>query len=222
MKNNRSSKNLVAVISLLAGILISTNLFSQQADFLSKVRDNDIDAVKTLIAAGADVNQEDDMMALNGRNTEVAKLLIEKGADIRLKGSDGATALILACGCSEEIASYLLKKGADIHALTDRGMGVFTQCTSVGLMRETVSYDFAGFLLSEGADIDEANTTEYYGGYTPLFWAAMSNEEKLVSFLVKHGANVNAKSSKGKTPLSIATEAGYSSIVALLKAAGAK
>ncbi len=245
---------------IATGILITTNLFSQEPDFFKKVRDNDIEAVKSLIAAGADVNQEDDMMgytplslakkiemmkvlisgganinhqdkrtgytylmnALNSSNTKIAKFLIDKGADINLKSNDGATALILACGCSEEIARQLIEKGADIHALTDRGMGVFTQCTSVGLRRETVSYEFAEFLLEMGADIDETNTTDYYGGYTPLLWAVESNDEKLVSFLIKHGANENAKSKKGETPLSIASEAGHTNITAILKANVAK
>jgi ankyrin repeat protein len=260
MKSTVISKKLVIVSLILAGLLAATNLFSQETDLLSKVRANDIEGVKALCAAGADVNQEDDMMgytalgltkdiemmkvlisagadinhrdkrtgytplmnALNSCNTQVAKFLIEKGADINLKSNDGATALILSCGCSEEIAKQLLDKGADINALTDRGMGVFTQCTSVGLGREAVSYEFAEFLLSKGADIDEKNTTGSYAGYTPLFWAVLSDEEKLVSFLVKHGADVNAKSNNGKTPLSIATEAGSANIVEILKSAGAK
>ena len=261
MKNTLKKQKFTILITVLIGLFATTNLFSQEADLIEKVRDNDIEAVKALIAAGTDVNyQNDDMMgytalgltkdiemmkvlisagadinhkdkmtgythlmnALNSCNTKVAKFLIDKGADINLKSNDGATALILACGCSEEIAKQLLDKGADIHALTDRGMGVFTQCTSVGLSRETVSYAFAEFLLSKGADIDEKNTTGSYGGYTPLFWAVLSNKEELVSFLVNNGANVNAASNEGKTPLSIATEAGNANIIELLKANGAK
>ena len=260
MKDTLKKQRFAILITLLIVLFATTNIFSQETDLLKKVRDNDIEAVKGLIAAGADVNhQNDDMMgytalgltkdiemmkvlisagadinhqdkrtgythlmnALNSCNTKVAQFLIDKGADINLKSNDGATALILACGCSEEIAKQLLDKGADIHALTDRGMGVFTQCPS-GFSKETVSYEFAEFLLSKGADIDETNTTASYGGYTPLFWAVQSNNEKLVSFLVKNGANVNAASTKGKTPLSIATEAGTTKIVEILKADGAK
>lgn len=185
--------------------------------------------MEVLIYAGADINHQDNrtgytplMNALNGCNNDVAGFLIRQGADINIKANDGATALILACGCSEDIAKQLLVKGADIHALTDRGMGVFTQCTNVGLSRETVSYEFVEFLLEKGADIDEANTTSWYKGYTPLFWAVSSGDDKLVSFLVKNGANVNAIAVEGKTPLSIATEAGSTNIIEILKAAGAK
>ncbi|MCJ7821083.1 MAG: hypothetical protein MUP53_07750 [Bacteroidales bacterium] len=76
------------------------------------------------------------------------------------QGSTRRLMTILACGVSPELAKHFLEKGADIHARTDRGMGVFTQCAMVGLMGERVSYEFAEFLLSKGADIDEANTTE--------------------------------------------------------------
>lgn len=133
------------------------------------------------------------MNALNGCNNDVAGFLIRQGADINIKSNDGATALILACGCSEDIAKQLLEKGADIHALTDKGNGVFTQCTSMGLRRETVSYVFAEYLLAQGADIDEANTTSWYKGYTPCsgLWnlltkswsGSLSNTEQMSTLL---------------------------------------
>ena len=188
-----------------------------------------IEMMKVLISAGANINHQDKrtgytplMNALNSCKADVAKFLIDKGADINIKSNDGTTALILACGCSEDLAKQLLAKGADIKAVTDRGMGAFTQCTGIGLSREVVTYEFAEFLLEKGANIDETNTTGYYGGYTPLFWAVESGDQELVAFLLKHGANVNAKSNKDKTPLSIATEAGNTNIVEILKKAGAK
>ena len=261
MKNKEINTKLFTVITIIAGMFMSSNLFSQETELFAKVSANDIAAVKKLIASGADVNyQQDDMMgytalelthdtvmmkvlisagadinhkskmtgytplmtALNGSNKDIAWFLIRQGADINIRANDGTTALILACGVSPEIAKLMLDRGADIHAVTDRGMGVFTQCINVGLRRETVTYEFAKYLLSRGAAIDEANATSYYGGFTPLFWAVESANEELVRFLVENGANVNATSNKGKTPLSIATEAGYTNIIEILKAAGAK
>jgi ankyrin repeat protein len=80
----------------------------------------------------------------------------------------------------------------------------------------------AKLLIGQGADINEKNTNEYMTGETPLFIAAGEDNEELVRFLIKNGANVNAKSKKGKIPLSIATEAGNAKIIELLKANGAK
>jgi ankyrin repeat protein len=77
-------------------------------------------------------------------------------------------------------------------------------------------------LIAAGADIDEENTHEYMAGNTPLFMAASEDNEELIRFLIKNGADVNAKSKKGKTPLSLAVEAGHTKIIELLKANGSK
>jgi len=92
-----------------------------------------------------------------------------------------------------------------------------TNCV-MGIISGRVNIDLAEFLLSKGADINEGNTTEYYGGYTPLFWAVEDNNKELVGFLIQHGAEVNIQSHKGQTPLSLAEKGGYAEIVEMLKA----
>lgn len=219
------------LITLLMGFAVTTCLFGQNPDLFRKVSSNDLNAVNELIDAGADINQQESttgytplMMALNSNGTEMAELLIEKGAGFKIKGNDGATTLILACGVSPDIAKDLLSKGADIHALTDKGLGVFSQCIIMGMMRgnEKITPEFAEFLLSQGADIDEKNTMSGYKGYTPLFWAVTYSNTDVVKFLVEKGADVNAVAEGEKTPLSIASEAGSEDIVEILKNHGAK
>jgi ankyrin repeat protein len=253
------------ILCLILMVFLFFNLSAQSQDILNRVRDNDLNAVKELIDAGADVNMQNDMMgytplilsihgghkemaelliskgadiniqdnrtgytplmlALNSNKTEMAELLLEKGADFKIKGNDGATALILSCGVSPEIAKNLLQKGADIHARTDKGLGVFSQCITMGMMRgnEETTPEFAEFLLLKGADIDEKNTMGGYKGYTPLFWATLYGEADIVKFLAEKGADVNAVAEGGKTPLSIASEAGNNNIVKILKSYGAK
>jgi ankyrin repeat domain-containing protein 50 len=260
-KTINSQKNLISVFILIS-LFFSTNLFSQDPELLEKVRENDLNAVKALIAAGADVNMEDDwagyyplgisitknlpemaklllksganinhadnrtgytplMQALNDDKPEMAKLLIAEGADIKIKATDGTTALIISASKSREVFDLLLSKGADINAKNDRGVGVFTNCIT-GTMSGDVTIDFAEYLLTLGADIEEKNTFSSYSGYTPLFWAIMYNDEQIVGFLASKGANVNAKADNGQTPLSVATENGYDSIAKILKENGAK
>ena len=48
----------------------------------------------------------------------------------------------------------------------------------------------AKILIDNNADI---NIKSAISGYTPLFWAAISNQKNIVHFLIKNGADVNAK-----------------------------
>lgn len=212
---------------LMTGLLLPATLFSQQSELIKKVYANDIEGVKALSAAGADLNEREEfyemtplIAACNSNYTELAKVLIDGGADIHLQASNGATALIMAAMNSLELTELLLSKGADINARSNNGTGAFTNCT-MGLISGRVDFELAELLLAKGAEIDEINTTEYYAGYTPLFWAVEDNNEKLVKFLIEHGANVNAAAKNDKTPLSLATEAGDESIVEILKSNGA-
>lgn len=185
---------------------------------------NNIEMVKTLIKSGADINKKYRrsgytplMMALNDHKPELAKFLISEGADIKTQANDGTTALIIAAGRSREVFDLLLAKGADLNAKNDRGIGVFTNCF-MGIMSENLTTDFAEYLLSLGANIDEENTFGSYAGYTPLFWAILYDEEKLVDFLLNKGADPAHTAENGKTPLSIAKEGGNEKIILTVEA----
>ncbi len=213
---------------LVTGLLLPVTLLSQKSELIDKVRTNNIEAIKVLIATGADLNEREEfyamtplILACNSNYTELAKLLIDGGADIHLKADNGATALIMAAMNSQELTELLLSKGADIHARSNNGTGAFTNCT-MGIISGRVGYELADLLLAKGAEIDELNTTDFYSGYTPLFWAVYDNNEQLVQYLIEHGARVNASAQNGKTPLSLASEAGYEAMEALLKSKGAR
>lgn len=86
MKNKINNNKLLTIVAILTGLLTSTNLFPQQGDLLSKVRNNDIEGAKASLAAGANVNQEDDMMGYTAltlaTSTEMMNVLLSAGADI--------------------------------------------------------------------------------------------------------------------------------------------
>lgn len=213
----------------LVGLVAPVNLPAQETDaLLKKVMRNDIKAVKELIASGTDINQQNKMyghtsliIACNYNYVDLAKLLISEGADINIIGKDGSTALIAAGSNSQELVEILISKGADIKAKMINGTGVLTQCIN-GILMDRISIQLAEILLSKGADVDESATIGHTEGYTPLMTAARNNKLELVNFLIKNGANLNAKSKDGSTPLSLAVKKGHQDIINVLKSNGAK
>ena len=113
----------------------------------------------------------------------------------------------------------LVSKGAEINVKD--GTGAFTLCIS-GIMGGGVSTTLAEFLLSKGANVDETETSGPTAGYTILMMAAGNNKLDLVKFLIKNGANVNAKAKDGATPLSMAMKENDAAMIKLLKDSGAK
>lgn len=99
----------------------SSNTAAPAIDIHTAVLTNNVDAVKQHIAAGSNLNERDPFggssplitAALFGK-TEMAKTLIEAGADVNFQNNDGSTALhTSAFFCRPEIVSMLLANGAD-------------------------------------------------------------------------------------------------------------
>jgi len=196
----------------------------------SKVYRNDIEGVKKLLDAGADINDRPDpggqtnptaLIMACSYYEDMAMLLIDRGADINATTDRGETALMAACFSLEKVARRLIEKGADVTARQSNGTGAFTGCI-VGVLSGRVSYGLAELLLSKGADVDEASNSGDAAGYTPLMMAARNKKPELVKFLVKNGADVNAKAKDGVTPLSLAAKEKDAEMVRLLKKLGAK
>lgn len=90
-------------------------------DLHTAVISDNIEAIKQHIAAGSDLNVKDPMggssplisASLFGK-AEIAKVLIDAGADLNVQNNDGSTALITAAFfCRTDIVKLLLEKGAD-------------------------------------------------------------------------------------------------------------
>lgn len=231
----RSNKKLLAVIAILFGLWMSTNLPAQddfgQDPLYNATIHADIEAVKQALASGANINKQGDngytclMWACTYSSTaeyaEVAKLLISKGADVNISANNGTTALIEAASDSKEIVLLLIEKGANIKALRNDGIGVFTRCI-FGILSGSVDIDLAEYLLNKGANVNDAATSGDVEGWAAIHYAVSNGDEELVRFLVENGANVVAKTKGGMTPLSLAKSNEYNSIAEILISAGAK
>lgn len=225
----RNKLNLIILFFLITCFSAPGTLLA--GELYDKVIKNDIEAVKKLLAEGADINELTEvggagtvtpLFMATGYNDDIAKLLIAKGADVNIKTGRGVTPLMKACTWGkEEVARLLVSKGADVNAKSNDGNGVFTYCIS-GILSDRVSTGLAEFLLSKGANVDETPDTGPIAGYTCLMMAAGNKKSDLVKFLIKHGANVNARAKDGSTPLSLATKDKDPEMVKLLKSLGAK
>ena len=89
----------------------------------------DVEKVRALIDAGADVNVRDRNNATplhytsrHSRNPEIIKLLIEKGADINAKIKSGAAPLHEAASYMNlEATKVLIEAGADVYIGSEQG-----------------------------------------------------------------------------------------------------
>jgi len=110
----------------------------------------------------------------------------------------------------------LIASGVDINAQDDmQGNTALIAACTYGFT------DIAKYLISEGADVDEASDTGPGAGYTCLMMVARNANPELVKFLLSKGADINAKAKDGSTALSLAMKENEAKMVALLKANGA-
>lgn len=133
-------------------------------DLHTAVYTNNVDAVKQHIAAGSNLNEKDPLggssplisASLFGK-TEIAKLLIDAGADLNVRNNDGSTALLTAAFFGRpDIVQLLLKKGADKTIKNKYGSTAYESVEApFSVVKPT--YDMLGKLLSPmGLKLDYA------------------------------------------------------------------
>jgi uncharacterized protein len=99
----------------------STSKVAPKIDIHAAVVSGNIEAIRQHIAAGTDINQKDAMggsspliTACLYEQKEIAKLLINAGADINFQNNDGSTPLhVAAFFCKPEMVKLLLEKKAN-------------------------------------------------------------------------------------------------------------
>ncbi|MCX8166594.1 MAG: ankyrin repeat domain-containing protein, partial [Candidatus Micrarchaeota archaeon] len=100
-----------------------------------------------------------------------------------------------------EAVRFLIENGADIYITDNVGRTAFA--------RVVHQFDKELFDLLGGNDKKLINMKDY-DGYTPLMSAASSGDLQAVRYLIKNGADINAKNNNGLTALSLAIIGSYS------------
>ena len=176
---------------------------------LVAARDGQKEAVAALLDGKDDVNQTSDtdhatalILALINGHYDLAKLLLDRGADPKLATTDGVTPL---------------------YALIDVQWSPHTWYPQPVIANEHVAYlDLATNLLDRGANpnakigkklwfrvfANDETWIEVEGG-TPFLRAALASDLATMKLLVEHGADSNLASVSGDTPLMAAAGLGW-------------
>jgi ankyrin repeat protein len=174
-------------------------------------RSYDLEGIKALIAAGADINMAKGLLSNTARrgHLDMVQTLVEGGADVNIADARGSTPLAAAARAGHaDIVKYLLSKGANATAKDTQGNPVLCQAA------ESKNGAIITALVAGGADVNAVN----HIGWTPLIIAAQRGNIETVRALLKAGADINFTTDRdtGWTALRAAQSSNHPEIAALL------
>lgn len=157
---------------------------------------------------------------------ELQKFPLEARKDIVNRVREGCSPLFMACKKGyQKIAKYLINTcGADIEQKgPSEVLGDIHVVTPLWLAAVSGRSSIFKLLYHSGADINAVSDTGYISILSACFMRCIPHEysAKICDFLVKSGANVNAKDIENKTALHYAIEMDRLETVKLLLEHGA-
>ncbi|HLQ79071.1 MAG TPA: ankyrin repeat domain-containing protein [Terriglobia bacterium] len=213
-------KNVITLI-VATGLWItaSTSLAAPDLRLIDAVKNADVKAVRTLIAAHIDINTPDVdgssalHWAAQRDNAEIVDLLLAAGANPKAATRYNVTPLSLACTNGNNVViEHLLKAGVDPNSTAEEGETALMTASLTGKV------DAVKVLLDHGADVQAKDPIK---GQTALMWAASEGNAGTVTLLVNAGSDVKAKSKAGFTPLLFGVRNGHIDVVKVLLEHGA-
>ena len=186
-----------------------------------------LDMVDYLVNHGADVNCENDEnrrplhyrcdsplhLAARHGSLELVEYLVDHGANVNYKNEWNETPLHHAVESDEydslTIVDYLVRNGADVNSRKEGNTTALHIAARNGFLTKVEC------LVNNGAKV---NIEELSGEETVLFWALNSKSEKIVDYLLQHGAikDINHKDSSGRSFLNIVCCEGNAALVQTL------
>src|SRR5215813_5986299 len=231
---------LLFLVSLFPIIVFAQNV---NEDLIAAAKKGDVEAVKSLIAKGANVNARTNYgatalhFAADRGHLEVVKALVEAGADVNAKDEfyKFTQTMMAMMRQRKEVIAYL-QQVADAKKAAPQTSVPATVPTAASrsaatnadpslneeLLNAAKRGDAAAVksLLAKGADVNAK--TRY--NQTPLMFAAEKGHLEIVKVLIETGADVNVVDTFYKffTPLYGAASKGHVDVVKLLLEKGAK
>lgn len=122
--------------------------------------------------------------------TEVARALVEAGAELNPKDKTLSTPLLLAAQLKKtDLALLLVEVGADADIAGSVGE------TALMFAASNSNYDLAGKLIAAGANINAVADN----GCTALHHAGGVKDKKMIALLIRHGADAAIVNDAGQT-----------------------
>lgn len=200
----------------------------EKADYdgiFAAVVDRDNQALKQAIAATDDIDMRDNYqrtalhVAAYVGNHDAMRLLVKAGADPNALEHDFYDTVTIAAVANDiETMKLALKLGNKPTNITSRYDG-----TALIAAAHLGHVDIVKTLISAGAPLDHVNN---------LNWTALiesivlgdggENHTRTLKALVDAGANVNIADGSGNSPLTLARRQGYTAMIEILLAAGAR
>lgn len=130
--------------------------------------------------------------AASADNQEIVHILIDAGADVNIKDSDGQTSLHQAVvSCNANIVEILINAGANLNIQDNLGRTALYQAAHHSFI------DIIYILSRAGADLNIKNNN----GYAALHSAVLVNHRKVVQALIDAGADLDIQNKNGYTAL---------------------
>jgi ankyrin repeat protein len=165
----------------------------------------DYDKTKLLLDHGADPNHKIEgygvlvKLATMPGTINIFHLLIDRGAALKSSAPDNYLLYNAATSGDTAIVGFLLRSGFNVNdsvAIGDYPIN------NAWLNR---SFAVLKMLVDNGANVNVRQWIpfglEAFKGFTPLMFAAVSNDKPSILYLLEHGADPNARNKQGYTPL---------------------
>jgi len=185
-----------------------------------------IQHIKSLLAAGADVDAKDDEGATTmhyaaaSDDITIVELLAAKGADINAEDKDALTPFNVALRLfRSDVAAFLYDNSAHANITDGDKTDLLVGASMFGVA------ELVDRLVAEGVDVNVTSLGPsyyfsdypYYHNWTPLLAAIYGGHEAIIKLLIARGADVNARDNTGRTPAQDTARRGHGQIVAILK-----
>jgi ankyrin repeat protein len=218
---------------LAAALFVTVARASGDGPLARAVKAGDLQAVRALLKAGADVNARSGdgatplLWAAHRSSLDIARALVEAGAAADAANDYGVTPLLQASRTGDAaMVDLLLRSGANPSLAHPEGETPLMAAARAG------SVPAVRALVSRGADV---NAAESFQKTTALMWAAAEGHIDVVDLLLEAGADVDRQAhvtaltkrynadhpTGGFTALMYAARAGNEALVRRLVARGA-